>query len=85
MSWLLLLRSRAVRYLAVAGGILLAIITFGASQRRAGRKEAETKAMRRRAVATQKANEVQDDVQGMDDARVRDALSEWMRDDKHGD
>ena len=46
MFWLKLLTSKLGRGIALAGGVLLAIVTFGASQRSKGRTEAETDALK---------------------------------------
>ncbi len=80
MIWLKLLSSKMGRSLALIGGAILAVLTFGASQRRKGRKNAEHRATQARLDAAFNAKEAQDEVQGMDDTRVRDTLNEWMRD-----
>jgi len=47
MSWVIeLIAGPILPYIMAAGGALLAIMTFGLSQRREGRTEAETDALR---------------------------------------
>lgn len=78
MTWFL--TSRLGRALAAVGAALVAILTFGAVQRRKGRKEAENAALRRRVAASDEARKVQDDVAKISDDAVRSELRGWMRD-----
>ena len=78
IAWFL--TSRVGRAVAAICAALVAILTFGAVQRRKGRKDAETDALRRRVAASDEARKVQDDVAKISDDAVRDELRSWMRD-----
>lgn len=62
----------------IAGGI--AIVGTWLAARRSGRNAEKLKNLKSRANAAGKAKEVRDEVNGMDDSRVSDELSKWMRD-----
>lgn len=65
--------------------LVLAIVTFGASERRKGRAQERTKTTEVKLKSAKIAKEVRDDVQGMDDQRVSDELDKWMRRDGSSD
>lgn len=62
----------------IAGGI--AIVGTWLAARRSGRNAEKLKNLKARTKATDKAKEIRDEVQGMDDSRVGGELSKWMRD-----
>lgn len=70
------LTSKLGRYLALAGALLLAVVTFGASQRAKGRRGAENDAMKDSAKRQEKGREA---VQDISDAS-RDELDRRLRD-----
>lgn len=73
------LRGRAAPCLLAAGAILAAILTFGASQRRAGRQQAEADATARTLEAVEKAHEVDRRVDAADDAELKRLRRKWTR------
>ena len=83
MTWFL--TSRLGRALAGGFALLLALATFGASERRKGRAQAAAKAKDGRIEAMERAKDVRNEVQGMDDARVGGELNRWMRDGDSSD
>lgn len=72
-------------YAGVFVALVLAIVTFGASERRKGRVQERTKTTEVKLKSAQTAKEVRDDVQGMDDQRVAGELDKWMRRDDSSD
>ncbi len=61
-------------------GLVLALFGYGRRQKAKGRSEAAKERLEARLKGIQTHKEVQDDVQGMDDARVADELARWRRD-----
>ena len=79
MTWLAwIASSRLGRAVAGAVGLLALIVTFGASQRRKGRKEAVERVSRRAEAAAEKRKEIRDEIN--DDSNAADA-----RDRLHND
>ena len=70
------------RALAVAGGVLVAVLLIFGAGRRIGRKGAEAKEGRRKAEAAQDMKEIRDEVEGLPDAARRDELRRFVRRDK---
>lgn len=85
MTWLALLRSRAVQWAALIGAALLALWRALSLAEKRGQQKEAAKAFKRRVEVAESAKEVRDDIQGMDDARVGDELSKWMRDGANRD
>lgn len=78
IAWFL--TSRLGRYMAAAGALLLAIVTFGASQRRKGRTDAENDALRDSAKKQEDGRDAVEDLRDAD----RDELNERLHDNsKH--
>lgn len=78
MTWLAwIASSRLGRAVAGAVGLLLLIVTFGASQRRKGRKEGEERVSRRAEAAAEKRKGIRDEVNAdVDAGAARDRLRE---------
>ena len=81
MIWLKLLTSKLGRGIALAGAVLLAIVTFGALKRKQGRTEAETDAMKDSVKRQERGRDAVQDLRGVD----RDGLLKQLRDndDEH--
>ena len=73
--------SKLGRGIALAGGVLLAIVTFGASQRSKGRQKAETDALRDSADRQEKGREAVQDLRDADRGglagQLRENDSDW--------
>lgn len=74
IAWVL--TSRLGRYLAAAGALLLAIVTFGALQRRKGRTDAENDALRDSAKKQEEGRNAVEDLRNAD----RDELNKRLHD-----
>lgn len=74
IAWLL--TSRLGRYLAAAGALLLAVVTFGVSQRRKGRTDAENDALRDSAKKQEEGRNAVEDLRNAD----RDELNKRLHD-----
>ena len=72
MTWLAwIASSRLGRAVVGAVGLLALIVTFGASQRRKGRKEGVDRVSRRAEAAAEKRKEIRDEIN--DDSNAADA------------
>ena len=80
MTWLL--GTRVGRAIAGAVALLLAIVTFGAWQRREGAEKEKNKGLRNRLKTGDTARKVQDGVNQIDDPDLPDHLAKWLRDRK---
>ena len=67
IAWLI--TSRLGRAIALAGAVLLALVTFGASERRKGRKQAANEA---KEADNERADKIRDNVERNIDDRVSD-------------
>ena len=81
MMWIIgMIGSKAMRYLATIGTALLAIVAFGASMKRKGRKQAERRARGALNEARNNAREIEDetreDIDGMRPDDVKRVLRE---------
>jgi len=80
MTWLAwIMGSRIGRAIAGAVGLLALIVTFGASQRRKGRKEGVERVSRRAEAAAEKRKEIRDEIDAdTDSGAARDRLrDDW--------
>ena len=71
--------SLVLDYLPQIGAGLLAVLA-AVGLRQSGKSKIKRKLAEKRAEALKNRIEVQNDVQGMDDDRVRNELDKWMRD-----
>lgn len=67
-------------YLASAFAVVVGLFSFGAVQRRHGRRQEREKRDRATIKALKTAKETADEVHGMDDPTMRADLDQWMRD-----
>jgi flagellar biosynthesis component FlhA len=83
MTWIigLLTGNPIARLLGKVLGIALAVLTFGAWQRRQGAQGQKAKQAEARTKTIQKAEEVEDAVDAKTDAAVRGDLGRWVRPD----
>ena len=81
MIWLKLLTSKLGRGIAVAGALLLAVMTFGQLKKKQGRTEAETDALRDSAKRQEKGREAVQDLRDADRGgligQLRENDSDW--------
>lgn len=66
-------------YLLAAAGAVAAVLGFGASQRSAGRKQAQAQSLQEAQKAVEKANDAAQKVDALDDGSVRRRASDWVR------
>ena len=79
MTWLAwIASSRLGRAVAGAVGLLALVVTFGASQRRKGRKEGVERVSRRAEAAAEKRKEIRDEINADNDV---DAARKRLHDD----